>query len=459
MRDLTHGSVTKTLIAFSMPMLLGNLLQQLYSTVDSLIVGRFVGKQALAAVGISFPVTFLLTAAIIGFSMGVTILVAQYKGAKKMAEVRDIISTSFIFFIMAALLLTAVGFLVSGGILRLIQTPEEVFDGARLYLNIVFAGNLFTFGYNGVSSVYRGVGDSKTPLLLIAVATVINIGLDLLFVVVFKWAIAGAAIATVIAQAFSFLFGAYLLIHRDKLLIIRRRLKDMWHKRLLAQSLKLGLPIGIQQTVISLGVFIVNAQVNTFGVDAAAASNACTRINNFAMLPAMNIQTAMSSFTGQNLAAGQTRRVRRGLRSGMLINLGIAFVISAVCLLFGRSIVSLFSDDPGVLAEGHLMISISAYFYMVFAAMLSLQGILQGSGDTTFSAAITITTNVVLRIPFALLLAKPYGLAGVWVSTHIGWCLGLILCIIRYASGRWKNKLVVHAQAPVEDTTQCEEAL
>ena len=295
MKDLTVGNERKLILKFAIPMLLGNIFQQLYSVIDSIVVGKFVGKDALAAVGTSGPVIFLLISFMIGITMGFTIVISQYFGAKEMTKVQKAINTMYIFLFFISILLTIVGILISRYIFIIINLAPEIIPQAQLFLNIFFAGLVFLFGYNGTSAILRGLGDSKTPLYFLMGSVVANIGLDLIFVLVLHWGVAGVAYATVISEALAFIIQIIYLNKYHK--IVKFTFRSLgFDYSIFLKSIRIGIPTGLQQTFVAFGMVALYWVVNRFGVDANAAYSVAGRIDNFAAMPAMSFSIALSTF-------------------------------------------------------------------------------------------------------------------------------------------------------------------
>ncbi len=451
MKDLTTGNEAKVILLFSLPMLLGNIFQQLYNTVDSMIVGRHLGKESLAAVGASFPVIFFLTALTMGISMGSTIQIAQYYGAKDMDRVKKAIDTTFIFLFFAGLAVTVAGLALSNGILHFLKVPEDVLPQARAYLNIILLGSIVMFGYNTISAILRGLGDSKTPLYFLILATLINIGLDLLFVISFDWGVAGAAWATVIAQGFSFIAALAYLKRNFAIFDIDVR-NVQFDKEIMRLSINIGLPSGIQQTLVSVGMLSLQSLVNGFGKDVLAAYIAAGRLDSFASMPAMNLSAALSSFTGQNLGANKPERVRKGYYASLAIACGLSLVLTITALTFKESLIAIFNTDPQVLSIGGRYLAIVSLFYIPFAAMFVTNGILRGAGATMITMVFTMISQLVVRVPAAYVLSKRLmSPDGIWWAIPTGWIVGLFLSVSYYLTGKWKEKTVVKHVLETED--------
>ncbi|MFO7828087.1 MAG: MATE family efflux transporter [Bacteroidales bacterium] len=442
MRDLTQGKESSLILKFALPMLVGNVFQQMYNVVDSIIVGNFIGKEALAAVGASFPIIFAFLSLIIGIASGSTIVISQYFGAKNIEKVKRTIDTLFIFLFFASILISIIAIIFSEDIFIFLKLPEEIIPQATTYFNIFMAGVIVSFGFNGTSAVLRGLGDSKTPLYFLIISTFFNIGLDLLFVIVFKWGIAGVAIATLIAQGGAFITAIIYLNKTHK--IIRFSFKNLIFDRdIFKKSIRIGLPTGIQQTFVALGMMALIGIVNTFGTNVIAAYSVATRINSLASLPAMNFAAALSTFVGQNLGAKKTGRVKAGFIATFKMSSIISLTVTAAVLLFGNYIMGLFTNDQEVIRIGKEYLMIVGSFYIVFSAMFAISGVMRGAGDTIIPMFTTLISLWVIRIPGALILSKHFGEKGIWWAIPIGWVIGLILAYIYYLTGNWKKKVVI----------------
>ncbi|MFD3158491.1 MATE family efflux transporter [Haloimpatiens sp. FM7330] len=443
MKDLTKGNEAKLIFYFALPMFIGNIFQQLYNTFDSIIVGRFIGTEALGAVGTSFPIIFLLVSLLIGITMGSTILIAQYYGAKDIKNVKKTIDTAYIFLFIASLIITVLGILFSKSILMMMNVPKEILPQAESYLKIMFFGMITMFGYNSISAILRGLGDSKTPLYFLIISTIINIGLDLLFVIVFKWGVAGAAWATVIAQGVSFVFGAYYLNRTHE--VFKFDIKTMtFDKEIFKKSLKIGLPTGVQQMLFALGIMVLQSLVNGFGKETVAAYTAASRIDSFASMPIMNLGTAISTFVGQNLGAGREERVKKGFKSTIIMSSIIAVSCSILIYIFGKWLIILFNADPKVIEIGVNYLNIVCSFYIIVATMQVINGVLRGAGDTVPTMIISIVTLWFVRVFLAYILSnKLNSPTGIWWAIPSSWMAGLILTVLYYKNGKWKEKVVI----------------
>ncbi len=454
MKDFTEGNVTKLILNFSVPLLLGNVFQSLYSIIDSVIVGRYLGTKALAAVGASYPIIFFIIALVIGIGGGGSIVIAQYFGAKQYDKVKQTADTINLFLLAAGLVVAVSGFFLAKPILMLIQLPAELLDDAALFLKIYLGGMVAFFGFNGVISTLRGVGDSKTPLYFLIVSTIANIFLDLLFIGVFHWGIAGAAWATLIAQLGAFI-AAIVYINRNHK-IFRFAIVGMTFNRVIfRQIIRIGLPSGLQQTFVALGMTALMGIVNTFGTDVIAAYSTASRIDSLAMLPAMNFSIALSTFVGQNIAMQKMDRIRQGLNSTLVMSMVITVVISLVIIFFGHNMMRMFTTSEAVIDIGSEYLTIVSLFYWIFTLMFVINGVMRGAGATMVPMLTTLISLWAVRVPVAMVLSKAVGEDGIWWSIPIGWAFGLCGAFAYYKTGRWKTKSIFYRTK----TRQSDEAM
>jgi putative MATE family efflux protein len=442
MQDLTSGKEGKLIFQFAAPMLLGNVFQQLFSVVDSIVVGKFVGKEALAAVGASFPVIFIMVSMIIGLVMGTTVVISQYFGAKDFVKVKRAIDTMYIYSAVAGIITTIIGLLISEPLLRLLGLPEEIMPQAVQYLRIYLSGIIIFFGFNGTSAVLRGLGDSKTPLYFLIIATVANIILVLLFVGVFKWGVAGAAYATLIANGIAFGLAIYWLNRTHKL--IRIAITGLhFDREIFRHSINIGLPTGIQQTLVAMGALALMGIVNKFGTNVIAGFSVASRLDSLAMIPAMSFSQALSTFVGQNIGANKPERIRAGLIATVKMS-GIVTIVTTVFIVFGgHLLMTLFTDDKEVVRLGDQYLTIVSSFYIVFTLMFIYNGVMRGAGDTLIPMFFSLLSLWIIRIPMAWFLSGKIGATGIWWAIPAGWIIGLVLSFSYYKSGRWKKKTVV----------------
>ncbi len=451
MKDLTTGKEGKRILNFAIPMLLGNVLQQMYNVVDSIIIGKVLGKEALAAVGANFPFIFALISFVVGVAIGATVIISQYFGAKQMDQVKKTIDTLYIFMFFASIVLTTVGIAGSRYIFEIIDLPEEVMPMAVSYFNVYAIGFVFFFGFQGTSAILRGLGDSKTPLYFMVISTFINIALDLLFVVVFDWGIEGVAAATVIAQGGAFVTIAWYLNKYHSFLDFTP-LKMKFDRAIFKKSLQIGLPSGLQQTFVAMGFLALYKIVNTFGTPTVAAYSVATRIDSFATMPAMAFSAAISTFVGQNIGANKYDRIGKGLNATLAMIAIIAITISGSAVIFAEPLMRLFTnkDDVEVVAIGVHYLRIVSPFYLVFSLMFIFNGVLRGAGDTVFPMFITLLALWVIRLPISYFLSLKMGAIGIWWGIPIAWGFGVLASFLYYKTGKWKKKAVVkHKQEAI----------
>ncbi len=423
-------------------MLAGNVFQQLYNVVDSIVVGRAIGKEALAAVGANFPFIFALISFVVGIAIGSTVIISQFFGAGKMAEVKRTIDTLYIFMFFAALAVTVLGIVFAGFIFHLIDLPADVLPSAVQYFRVYSLGFIFFFGFQGTSAIMRGLGDSKTPFYFLGVSTIMNIALDLIFVLVFHWGIKGVAAATVVSQATAFFAIIFYMNRYHKFLDFRPR-HMVFDKVIFKKSLKIGLPTGFQQTFVAVGFLALYRIVNMFGTSTIAAYSIAVRIDSFAAMPAMNFSSALATFVGQNIGAGKMERVHKGLKATLVMANMVAVAISVLALLFAKPLMEVFTKDQQVVEIGKHYLLIVPVFYIIFATMFSINGVMRGAGDTMIPMVFTIISLWFVRIPASWLLSLKFGAIGIWWGIPIAWFVSLILAFTYYKTGRWKSKAVV----------------
>lgn len=442
MQDFTSGHEGKLIFKFAAPMLIGNIFQQLFSVVDSIVVGKFIGKEALAAVGASFPVIFVMVSMIIGLVMGTTVVISQYFGARDYVKVKRAIDTMYIYSTIIGIITTIIGILISEPLLRLIDLPEEIMPQAVLYLKIYLGGIIIFFGFNGTSAVLRGLGDSKTPLYFLIIASIANIILVVLFVGVFNWGVAGAAYATLIANAIAFGLAIWWLNKTHK--IIRIAIRGLhFDKETFRQSLRIGLPTGVQQTLVAMGAIALLDIVNKFGTDVIAGYSVASRLDMLALIPAMSFSQALSTFVGQNIGANKPERIKAGLIATIKMSGIVTIVTTIFIVLFGHVIMKMFTNDTEVIRLGDQYLTIVSLFYITFTMMFIYNGVTRGAGDTFLPMMFSILSLWIIRIPFAWYFSGEIGVSGIWWSIPAGWIVGFALSYFYYKTGRWKTKAVV----------------
>ncbi len=454
MLDFTKGKPWKLLLQFAFPMLIGNVLMQLYNVVDTYIVGNYIGPEALAAVGASMPVLFALVSFIIGITMGCTIIISQYFGAKDIPNVKRAVDTVVIFVFFAALFIMVIGLLLCDPLLELVKTPTDVFEGARIFFRITLIGIIPLFGVNCISAILRGVGDSKTPLYCMIFSSILNVILVMIFVPGLNLGIAGAAWATLLAQLVTVVVMIIWLNRTNPVINITfRRLS--FDPGIFRSSIRIGFPNGIQQALVAVGMMALLGIVNDFckeNSDVLVAYSVANRIDSLISAPIMTFSIAIAAFVGQNIGARKLYRVSYGLRAALAMSSGFTIVLSAAVCILARTIMQWFAPEagPNIIDIGGRYLIIMGAFYIVFSVMFVLNGVMRGAGDTMVPMFITLLSLWLVRIPVATVLSKHLGPDGIWWSIPIAWCVGAICAFLYYRSGRWKNKGVI--KQPIETT-------
>lgn len=446
--DLTSGSVLKHLIAFSVPLLLGNILQALYNTVDSIWVGRFIGPQALGAVSVSFPLIMILISLVIGLTVGTTVLVSQYAGANNREMIEKTINNSFLILGSGAIIVTITGLIFSEKILIMMNTPADILGYATDYLEVFFLGLVFMFGYNILSSILRGLGDSKTPLKFLFIATVTNLILDPLFILgigpIPKMGIQGAALATAISQALSF-FLALRHLNKTNHLISFRISALKYDKELTAKLVKIGLPSGVEQIAVSMGMVVIASLINKFGWETTAAFGAASRIDQFAFFPAMSLGLAVSTLAGQNIGAGKYERLKEIYKWGSIATITVTGITTVLVLISPTFILKMFTTDAQVLKIGSQYLRILGLSYIPFAMSFVVNGMLRGAGVTLPSMFFSIASLWIIRVPLGNYLSSidSLGSNGIWIAMAVSSVLSLVMSQVYYSSGVWKKKTLM----------------
>lgn len=443
-RNLTEGKPLNTLFFFALPMLAGNLFQQLYNMVDSMVVGRFVGSDALAAVGSSFPIVFLAVALASGLSMGCTVVVSQQFGARQLREMKTTISTALLSLLVLSAAITVVGELLALPLLHLLKTPENIIVDSLSYLRIYFGGVIFLFVYNALNAIYNALGDSKTPLCFLMISTLTNIVLDLLFVIRFHMGVAGVAWATLIAQGVCAVLSLIVLVKRvsmipDEKEYPKDKKRPLFHGSAVKRIAKVGVPSMIQQSIVSVSMLMMQGLVNSYGSTFIAGYTAATKIDTLAMMPNMNFSNAMSSYTAQNIGAGKIDRVKAGYKANMFMVFIFSIVITSIIFLFGPNLLNLFMDsgtDLQAINYGMKYMTTVSVFYILMGVMFTSNGLLRGAGDMKAFMASSLC-NLFTRVVVAYTLAHFMGEEAIWWSIPIGWAIGAAISYGRYRSGKW----------------------
>lgn len=448
--DMTVGAPWKSILLFTLPMIIGNIAQQLYNTVDSIVVGQYIGDNALSAVGSAGPILNMLLVLFIGISAGANIMSAQYFGAKNREALSYSIGNSITVTVIACLGLIAVATPVIRPLLELLNTPSTIIDGCTDYLIISLVGIAGMAFYNILSGIIRGMGDSVSPLIYLLIATALNIGLDIFFVAVVQMGVGGVALATVIAQSVSAALCLFKLTRMKQSFDFGiKYLKPV--KSYVTTLVRLGLPSGLTQAIFSSAMIVTQSLINQFGEQYIAANVIIMRVDGFAMMPNFSFGMALTTFAGQNVGAGQYDRVTKGAKQGTLMAVGCATVITGIILLFGKGLMSIFTETAELVDMSYELMKILAVGYICVAVTQSLSGVMRGAGDTMSPMWISIITAVLLRVPLAYGLcyltrseAFPIGQKEClqW-SLLASWCVGALVTALWYGRGKWKNKSIV----------------
>ena len=439
---MTEGSIWKKLLMYSIPLILGNLFQQLYNTVDSIIVGNYIGSEALAAVGSSGSIINLLIGFCVGASAGAGVVIAQFFGAQDKEGVRKAVHTTLAIAIAAGVVMTVVGILLVPFLLRAMGTPEEVFGQAVTYLQVYFGGIFFSVIYNMSAGILNAVGNSRRSLIYLMIAAVSNIFLDLLLVVVLKMGIVGAALATDISQLLSCIFILLFLTRSQE--IYRVRLREIrFYERMPYKIIKIGLPTGIQHVVISFSNVLVQSSVNSFGAAAMAGFAAYIKIDGFNILPVMSFSTAATTFTGQNIGAGKYDRVKRGMYVSLAMGIIYTIATGILLLIFAPQVIGVFTDNQEVVTYGVYIMKFFCPFYWSLAILHVLSGTIRGTGHTLEPMLVILFSLCVFRVIWitaALSIAHQFSY--VMVVYPLSWMVGMILILLYAWKGRWMPKKV-----------------
>lgn len=437
--DLTEGKVWKVIVRFAVPLLVGNLLQQFYNITDSIIVGQFLGKEALAAVSASFFIYYFIISLVIGVGSGTTVVISQLFGAKQYQKVQLAFSSFFIFMLVGGIILSIAGIIFAEPVFRLTNTPEEVIPQAVAYFRIYIGGTFLFVTFNSIISILRGVGESVRPMLFILITTVLNIAFDLLFILVFKWGIEGAARATVVSQGIGMCIALAYVNNTHPLLSIKKQ--DMlFDWKLFKESLKIGLPTSVQQCVIALGLIALLGIVNSFGTNTLTAYGAAGKIDTIITQAILTLSGALAAFCGQNIGAGRLDRVKKGVQFTMYTNIALGLLTFAAVYLFGNEMMRIFTKDIDVVAIGKEYLLIIGGFFIVHGALNVYNGALRGAGDTLFPMITSLVCLWLIRIPLAYYLSSWLGRNGIWWAIGISITIGLIVTFVYYKMGFWKRR-------------------
>ena len=439
--DMTTGSIWKRMVSFAVPVFLGNLCQQLYNAVDSVIVGKFVGKQALAAVASSGNLIFMMTGFFMGLFIGAGIVIAQYFGARNYEKVRSAVHTDIAFALCCGVLLTLLGVFFTPTILTWMRTPADVLSTSILYFRLYFLGSLATILYNAGMGILQAVGDSRSPLYYLVISSVVNVALDLLFVGAMDMGVAAAAVATVISQVVSAVLCIIKLTRSDGpyRLEIKRIGFDL---PLLKKITSQGVPSGVQNSIIAIANVVVQSNINTFGSDAMAGCGSYSKVEGFVFLPITAFAMALTTFIGQNLGAGQFDRAKQGARIGILCSMAMAELIGVALFFLAPYAMRLFNDDPAVVAIGVRQSHIEALFFCFLAFAHGVSAVLRGAGRAQVPMYTMLGCWCILRVSYITLALKVWpDIATIFWAYPITWSVSCVVFLIYYLKADWVHAL------------------
>ncbi|MBQ8592028.1 MAG: MATE family efflux transporter [Lachnospiraceae bacterium] len=443
-KDFTKGNITKQLILFASPLFLSNLLQVVYNMVDMIIVGNKLGKLGISAVSIGGDVSHFLTFVAIGFANAGQVLIAKYIGAKQREKISKFVGTMSGFLLACALVISIAGLVFKDEILQLMNTPAESYEGAASYSVICMVGLVFIYGYNIVSAILRGMGDSKHPFIFISIAAVLNLVLDIVFVLGMDYGAGGAAVATVVSQAASFLLCVVFLAKNKEAFALNMNICDFirWDKAMLVDLIKLGTPMAIKTASIQISKLFVNSWINSYGIAVSAFAGIANKVAGISNLVSAALNTAGSTMVGQNIAAREYGRVKQILKRLAVITLSIAAIISVILFLYPTQIFGVFTNDILVLDIGVKYIPIAVLLFFGSALRAIMNALMNGSGNTKVNFATAILDGIVLRIGLSVLFGLALGLEyyGFWLGDALAGFTPFWIGIVFYISGRWKNE-------------------
>lgn len=462
-KDLTSGKPSSVLWKFCLPLFGSIIFQQLYNIADSFVAGKFIGNDALAAVGNSYEITLIFIAFAFGCNIGCSVVVSNFFGAKKYSEMKTSVYTSLIAGGVLCGVLMLFGSIFCGGLLRLINTPENIFADSKLYLDIYIYGLPFVFFYNIATGIFSALGDSKTPFVFLACSSVANIGMDILFVAAFKMGVAGVAWATFLCQGVSCVLAVLFVVLRLKKIGAGEKTK-LFSFAILGKVAVIAVPSILQQSFISVGNIVIQSVINTFGSEVMAGYSAAVKLNNMVVTSLTTLGNGISNYTAQNMGAGKHARVKQGFRAGLAIVWIICVPVCALYLFAGKYLMYAFLDDVSgaALKTGLTFLRVISPFYFVIAAKLVADGVLRGSGMMK-QFMIATFTDLILRVALAEVLAlTPLGTTGIWMAWPCGWCVSAVLSIIFYRGGAWnkmpdeenKEEEIVREEEELEEETE-----
>jgi putative MATE family efflux protein len=454
--DLTQGKVFTKLVLFAIPFLISNLIQSLYNVADMLIVGQFSGTESMAGVNIGGQVTFILTNTVIGLAMGGTVLIGQYMGARNQEALKKVIATLITLLTLLSLVITPVVILLRKPILELIRTPPEAFAESERYLVVTMIGVIFIFGYNALSAILRGMGNSKQPLYFVTAACITNIVLDILFVAILGWAAFGAARATIVSQALSVILCIRYMVKNKFQFDFKLKSFTIYGEQL-KQIFRIGLPTCLQNSVVGISFMFITAIVNIVGgVTASAGVGAVGKFNSFAFMPIIAMSASISAMSAQNFGAGRIDRAVAATRIGTIFSVIVSYAFFALVQLFPEAILRIFGNGPIMIQDGVIYLRTFALDFLIIPFVFCINGLLMGGGHTFFTLIINILSSVVLRVPVCYFFGMTlgWGLTGVGLGAPVASVGTLLIVIVYLCTGKWKQSAIRHETHPEQVLTE-----
>lgn len=438
--DMTKGRPLPLVLRFTIPILLGNIFQQLYTVVDGIVVGKNVSDAAQAAVGASFSVTYMLTSLFLGIGLGGSVLVSQYFGLHHDGNIRKTISTMNSFLLVISLPLTLFGILTAGPFLSLLKVPPDYYELARVYMCVYYLGLLPQFGYNANAGILQGLGDSRSPLIILALSSILHVLLDYLLVVPIPLGVVGVGLATVISQFFSWFLSVWFINHKFPAYRFRV-LRISFDGEIFKNILRIGVPSGVQNALYSVGIMVMSPLINQCGTVFVAGYNAAVKVDGFVFMPVQSLATSITTYVGQNIGARRMDRVKEGVRSILLLSVAMCVVLCAVVIPLRSQLMWLFTDTQAVVDAGNEYLLRVIPLYVISTLQYMYIGLLRGAGESTIPTVASLISLWLARVPSAYLLTEYFGPSNMHWCYAIGWAAGLCVLIPYYYSGRWKRHM------------------
>ncbi|MCL2747690.1 MAG: MATE family efflux transporter [Oscillospiraceae bacterium] len=450
-KDMTKGAPWRCILFFALPLLAGNILQQIYNMADTIFVGQVVGETGLAGLGTTGPVILMITSLFVGIGLGAAVLLSQYYVKGDLESLRRLVATVYSLLLPLILGVMLISIPLISPLLRLIQVPEgEAFDYAYIYMLITIFGFLGSFGFNLNAGIMQAMGNSIVPFVLLCISVAIDLTLNFVFILGFGWGVAGSAISTVIGQTFSWVGGLVYMRRRYPFLKLSL-FRFEFHWKLLKKATRLGLPSGVNQTLFQVGAMVMQGLVNAQGTIFMAGFSAAIKIDAFAVLPIQSLAAAVTTFVAQNIGAGRFDRVKKGLKSGIAMAVGVSLLVAALVWGAGPHLLRVFiyDEDPlivqRVVDDGLLYLRTVMPFYVLLAAMFIFHAVLRGAGQMMLPMVTTLICLYVVRVPLARLLTATYSPGHMFYAFAADWAVGLLVAAAYFATGRWKKKRLVEA--------------